>query len=186
MRCWIYIAFPTKYKQQRSWSACASIQSDQGFLFKQVYSSDSIEFNTGQMWLFVCDCLLIWFTKAYRAYVAMLLYIGLTKFPVSVVYMWHKGPFLSCICTSFEPQSQTMHCRMFGQQRFRSACTFSQSDQNLHAAGLGGSVGCAVRLETRKSATFFCGDIFYYHSLPSADSRRAVVSFWWKNVHNTG
>ena len=24
------------------------------------------------------------------------------------------------------------------------------------------------------------------HSLPSADSRRAVVSFWRKNVHNTG
>ena len=64
--------------------------------------------------------------------------------------------------------------------------------------GLGGSVGCAVRLETRKSrvqppprsATFFRGDwswnIFYGHSLPSADSRRAVVSFWRKNVHNTG
>ena len=27
---------------------------------------------------------------------------------------------------------------------------------------------------------------FYGHSLPSADSRRAVVSFWQKNVHNTG
>ena len=65
-------------------------------------------------------------------------------------------------------------------------------------AGLGGSVGCAVRLETRRSwvqplpssATFFRGDwswnIFYGHSFPSADSRRAVVSFWWKNVHNTG
>ena len=28
--------------------------------------------------------------------------------------------------------------------------------------------------------------VFYGHSLPSADSRRAVVSFWRKNVHNTG
>ena len=27
---------------------------------------------------------------------------------------------------------------------------------------------------------------FYGHSLPSADSRRAVVSCWRKNVHNTG
>ena len=55
-----------------------------------------------------------------------------------------------------------------------------------------------VRLETwrsrvpppPRSATFFRGDwswnIFYGHSLPSADSRRAVVSFWRKNVHNTG
>ena len=69
---------------------------------------------------------------------------------------------------------------------------------NIQQAGLGGSVGCAVRLETRRSrvqppprsATFFRGDwswnIFYGHSLPSADSRRAVVSFWRKNVHNTG
>ena len=41
-----------------------------------------------------------------------------------------------------------------------------------------------------RSATFFCWDwswnIFYDHSLPSTDSRRAVVSFWRKNVHNTG
>ena len=65
-------------------------------------------------------------------------------------------------------------------------------------AGLGVSVGYTVRLETRRlrvqppsrSATFFRGDwswnIFYGHSFPSADSRRAVVSFWRKNVHNTG
>ena len=68
----------------------------------------------------------------------------------------------------------------------------------VYEAGLGGSVGYAVRLETRRSrvqppprsATFFRGDwswnIFYGHSLPSADTRRAVVSFWRKNVHNTG
>ena len=40
------------------------------------------------------------------------------------------------------------------------------------------------------SATFFhedwSWDIFYGHSLPSADSRRAIVSFWQKNVHSTG
>ena len=39
------------------------------------------------------------------------------------------------------------------------------------------------------SATFFRGDwlwnIFYGQSLRFADSRRAVVSFWRKNVHNT-
>ena len=30
-------------------------------------------------------------------------------------------------------------------------------------------------------------EIFFYgHSLPSADSRRAVVSLWEKNVHKTG
>ena len=42
-----------------------------------------------------------------------------------------------------------------------------------------------------RSATFFRGNliisnIFYGHSVPSADSRSAVVSFWRKNVHNTG
>ena len=65
-------------------------------------------------------------------------------------------------------------------------------------ADLGGSVGCAVRSETRRSrvqpplrsATFFRGEwswnIFNGHSLPSADSRKAIVSFQRKNVHNTG
>ena len=39
-------------------------------------------------------------------------------------------------------------------------------------------------------ATIFHGDLimkyfFYGHSLPSADLRRAVISFWRKDVHNT-
>ena len=67
-----------------------------------------------------------------------------------------------------------------------------------HTAGVDGSVGCAVWLETRRSrvqppprsAIFFRGywswNIFYGHSLPSVDSKRAVVGFWRKNVHNTG
>ena len=71
---------------------------------------------------------------------------------------------------------------------------FSLSNQK---AGLGGSVGYAFdwRPGSRefnplpRLATFFRGDwwwnIFYGHSLPSADSRRADVSFWQKNVHNT-
>ena len=75
---------------------------------------------------------------------------------------------------------------------------FHMSSSIRPSAGLGGSVGCAVRLETRRSrvqppprwATFFRGDwswnIFYGHSLPSADSRRAVVSFLRKNVPSTG
>ena len=40
------------------------------------------------------------------------------------------------------------------------------------------------------SATFFRGDLIRKYFLrsfsPSADSRRAVVSFWQKNVHNIG
>ena len=79
-----------------------------------------------------------------------------------------------------------------------SSSSFYIGTLTLVKAGLGGSVGCAVRLETRRSrvqplprsATFFREDwpwnIFYGHSPPSADSRRAVVSFWRKNVHNTG
>ena len=51
-----------------------------------------------------------------------------------------------------------------GQQRTRSACRIVQADPGL--AGLGGSVGCAVRLEARRSrvqppprsATLFRGD----------------------------
>ena len=62
--------------------------------------------------------------------------------------------------------------------------------------GLGGSVGCMSDWRSGGCywtpaglATFFRGDwswnTFYCHSLPSPDSRRAVVSFWRKNVHNT-
>ena len=66
------------------------------------------------------------------------------------------------------------------------------------SAGLGGSVGCAVRLETRRSRvqprrgrqhSFMEIDHEIFSTVilfPYADSRRTVVSFWRKNVHNTG
>ena len=106
-----------------------------------------------------------------------------------------------------ELQLQSTHCLyIWGQKMTKftkekkktNARILSKAHAHLQTnAGLGGSVGYAVRLETRRSrvqpptrsATFFRGDwswnIFYGHSLPSANSRRAVVSFWRKNVHNT-
>ena len=99
--------------------------------------------------------------------------------------LMHQGLY----CPLLESMATVVYVKK--QRMLRSDCT--DLDR-----GLGGSVGCAVRLETRRSrvqppprsATFFRGDwswnIFYGHSLPSADSRRAVVSFWRKNVHNTG
>ena len=116
---------------------------------------------------------------------------------------WGKGgiQYLFCFCTFIAVFS---HHPLFLSSSLSSP---SSSVYFIHflvrlyiqsRVGLGGSVGCAVRLETRRSrvqppprsATVFRGDwawnIFYGHSLPSADSRRAVVSFWRKNVHNTG
>ena len=80
-------------------------------------------------------------------------------------------------------------------KKFLRACAKCVDSHHPAHADLGGSVGCPVRLEIRRSqvqppprsATFFRGDwswnIFYGHSVPSADSRRAVVSFWGKNAY---
>ena len=46
--------------------------------------------------------------------------------------------------------------------------------------------GIAVGAHPIVQHSFVEIDIFYGHSLPSADSRRALVSYWRKNVHNTG
>ena len=124
---------------------------------------------------------------------------------VKLIMLWTTGPWSVLVFhyVSWRFKGNTKGRKgsgvIYWHWKYRSACTSTQSDQCLHClASLGGSVGCAVRLETRRSrvqppsrsATFFRGDwswnIFYGHSLPSADSRRAVVSFWWKNVHNTG
>ena len=64
-------------------------------------------------------------------------------------------------------------------------------------AGLGGSVGCAsdwrpggrgfdLRRRRQNSFVEMDHEIFSTVILPFTDSRRAVVSFWRKNVHNTG
>ena len=59
--------------------------------------------------------------------------------------------------------------------------------------GLGGSVGSrptgdqgVAGSTPARLAAFLRGDLIMKYSLPSADSRRAVVSFWRKNVHNAG
>ena len=61
---------------------------------------------------------------------------------------------------------------------------------------LSGSVGCAsewrpggLGFDPRRGRQYSFVEIdheIFSHSLPSADSRWAVVSFWRKNVHNTG
>ena len=48
------------------------------------------------------------------------------------------------------------------------------------------SVTFIVRIDWRNFRRDWSWTIFYGHSLSSADSRRAVVSFWRKNVHSTG
>ena len=64
--------------------------------------------------------------------------------------------------------------------------------------GLGGSIGCAsdwwsvgCGFDSHRVWQYSCvkiesWNIFFGHSLPSADARRTVVSFWRKNMHNTG
>ena len=81
-----------------------------------------------------------------------------------------------------------IHRRQKSMQNFPACKEIKQipSPVGEPRASLIGSVGCAVQLETRRSrvqppprsATFFRGDwswnIFYGHSLPLADSIRAV------------
>ena len=117
--------------------------------------------------------------------------LSLFLYDIQQCFPWHD-PFLVTILT--------WHRAVFPMAWLLS-CHFScltQGSVHHGMASLGVSVGCVVRLGTRRSrvqppprsAIFFRGDwswnIFYLHSLPSADSRRAVVSFWRKNVHNTG
>ena len=45
---------------------------------------------------------------------------------------------------------------------------------------------CGFNLRRGQQHSFVEIDHEIGHSVPSADSRRAVVSFWRKNVHNTG
>ena len=56
---------------------------------------------------------------------------------------------------------------------------------NVFEASRASTVGCAYRQISRRSRVrSSCpANPFYNHSLPSADSRRAVVSYWRKNVY---
>ena len=68
---------------------------------------------------------------------------------------------------------------------FKAAFPPSVTQLDAHQTGDQEAVG----LTLAGSAAFFRAVLimkcFYGHSLPSAESRRAVVSFWQKNVHKT-
>ena len=74
-----------------------------------------------------------------------------------------------------------------------SSCIRVRDEALYLKAGPGSLVGCGppgiqtvagLILET---GSILCGDWswnhFYSHSLPTTDSSRAVVSYWWKDVH---
>ena len=120
---------------------------------------------------------------------------------IRYVYVFQKDMITSStiMCLSEKYDNIKYVCISEVYDKIKYVCVFQKSMiTSSMFVSLGGSIGCPVRLETRRSRvqppprseTFFRGDcslnIFNGHSLPSTDSRRAVVSFWRKNVHNTG
>ena len=75
-------------------------------------------------------------------------------------------------------------------QADQQSCLKTENHTGLYSslADKGSKITCLDQLRHFYASP--CGDwswnIFYGHSLPSADSRRAFVSFWQRNVHNTG
>ena len=54
---------------------------------------------------------------------------------------------------------------------------------NVFQAGRASSVGCTYGLASRRLRVRSSRLVHSFHSLPSADSKRAFVSYWRKNVH---
>ena len=121
----------------------------------------------------------------------------------SSLSIWRRFGSLATLIMPSEDSVQTARMRRMTWFISRSTCNLvghakfwlihKQITYNLSRPRLLSPM--RVRLVIRKlrirplsgSATFFRGDwswnIFYGHSLLSTDSRRAVVSFWGKNVH---
>ena len=92
-------------------------------------------------------------------------------------------------------------CNAIKILNLRELCLFADVSEeklsmplNVFETGRASSVGCAYclvskRWRVRSSSLahsfmeIWSWKKFYDHSLPSADSRRAVVSYWQKNVH---
>ena len=129
------------------------------------------------------------------------------KFPhVSLLVGWSGGPPLGKF---WKPRMQEKPSQDIWQcyqslkftwivpicRYFRRKFPFIPCFLNVFEAGRTSSVGCAYRLVSRRSrvdlhARHILSRRFawswkkiYDHCLPSADSRRAVVSYWRKNVH---
>ena len=157
------------------------------------------QFSAAKVWLWI----IIIIIKTKKVWGSGGVWIVIYNPPQNTIKLKKKNDVLQ-MHTYFIKTTSNRCARLQPGVNYQSICEvkrpskFHMYNSKFPVAGLGGSIGCAVRLETRRSrvqppprsATFFRGDwswnIFYGHSLPSADSRRAVVSFWRKNVHNTG
>ena len=98
----------------------------------------------------------------------------------------HGLPFIQQLFKHISRWSNTVKLQWLEHQWLIYRTDLPASVVQLDACSTGDQV---AGLTPTGSATFFWWDwswnIFYGLSLPSADSRKPIVSFWWKNVYNT-
>ena len=123
-------------------------------------------------------CLEIVFLLVSINFITFILWISINWYHFDFKYLWHC--LILLICDKKEITKKELHLNITILTLSIGTDWPKQSVYSLDPDQMPQNV---------RSATFFRGDwswnTFYGHSLPSADSRRTVLSFWWKNVHKT-